>query len=242
MARRNKLGKKMTEGGKIPFYYAVCIVFAAMYLFGHINQVRVSLRGSSLLNLTNLMMCALGIAEVLIPVWIVLGKNRALKANLYLVGILYLFGNLWFFKWLYIAIQNPSGISFDFAAYQQTWGYMFNHTIWASRNAETLFLNYFCAVTWFSIAKNIDKDKNSTLGSMIMMLIVTFILPIIFFGVTRLRIVPGWWIKKSVTLFISYFSILVIMIMAMKKKTFWNKYICRMRIDINDTERTKHGI
>lgn len=237
MAKRGLLRKNLAVGGKIPLYYAVSVIFAAMYLFGHINQVRLTLMGNGLINVTNLMMCALGVAESLIPVMIVLGKSRALKANLYLIGILYLCGNLWFLRWLYVQASHLNNISYDFAAYQKMWGYMFNHTIWASRNAETLLLNYFSAMLWFSIAKNIDKDKHSTVGSMILVIVVTFILPAIFFAATRYRIISVWWIKKSITLFISYICILVVMGMSMQKKTFWTRYVCRLKVDLNDRKR-----
>lgn len=229
MAKKHVFNKNLASGGKIPLYYAVSVLFSAMYLFGHINQVRLSLTGSNLINITNLMLCVLGAAEAILPFTIILGSKRALKIDLYLIGILFLFGNLWFFKWGYSALAHPSGVSFDFAAYQKNHGYMFNHTIWASRSAETLLLNYFSAVLWFSIAKNIDTDKASTIGSMILMLIVTFILPVIFFAATRSRIISDWWIKKSVTLFLSYICILIVMILSMRKRTFWNKFICKMK-------------
>lgn len=241
MAKKHIFKKNLAAGGKIPLYYAVSILFAAMYLFGHINQVRLSLTGSNLINVTNIMLCVLGVAEAILPLTIVLGSKRALKIDLYLIGILFLFGNLWFFKWGYSALTSPANVSFDFAAYQKAHGYMFNHTVWASRNAETLLLNYLNAMLWFSIAKNIDNDKASTIGSMILMLVVTFVLPVIFFVSTRSRLISDWWIKKSVTLFLSYICLLIIMILSMRKKTFWNKFICKMKQN-NSTERKNYEL
>lgn len=227
--KNNSRVVNLTTGGKIPVLYAVCIVFSCLYVFGHINQLQGTIirPGSGYLNIINLLLCILGVLEALFPILIVMGKKRLLKIDLYAIAVLYVFGNLWFIRWIFVYIFSNNG-SFDFAAYQLEWYNMFNHTIWASRNAETLFLNYLSSFLWFRLAKNIDKDKDKSAETMFLIIIVTFILPVIFFFITRGKFISEWWIKKSIPLLVTYASILGVMIIAMPKKAYWGRFICPM--------------
>ena len=223
----NNRAINLTTGGKIPVLYAVCIIFSCLYVFGHINQLQGTIirPGSGYFNITNLLLCVLGILEALFPILIVMGKSRLLKIDLYAIASLYIVGNLWFLRWIYVFIFSENA-SFDFAAYQLEWYNMFNHTIWASRNAETLLLNYLSAFLWFRLAKNIDRDKDKSAETMFLIMIVTFVLPIIFFFITRGKFIAEWWIKKSVPLLVTYGSILGVMIIAIPKKAYWGRFIC----------------
>lgn len=228
--KRNNRNNDLVIGGRIPVFYAMSIIFAGLYLFGHINQLQGTIirPGSGYFNITNLLLILLGILQAVFPVLMVLGKFRLLKLDLYAISALYAVGNLWFIRWLYSIIVTGN-VSFDFAAYQLSWYNMFNHTTWASRNAETLLLNYLSAFLWYRIVKNIDTDKDKTCESMIILLVVTFLLPIIFFAVTRFDIIPEWWLKKSVTLFASYLCVLVVMVLSTQKKSFWGRFVCPLR-------------
>ncbi len=230
MGRKKSRANSLVSSGKVTVFYALSILFSGLYLFGHINQLQSTIVGTQYFNITNIVLCLLGIFEALIPVLIIMGFYRLLKIDLYVIGGIFVFGNLWFIRWLYVIITSGS-VSFDFAAFQLAWNNMFNHTIWASRNAESLLLNYLSATLWFSIAWNIDRDKMKTCSSMISMILVTFILPIVFFAITRGKLIPEWWIKKSIPLFVSYASVLVVMVISSQKKTFWGKFVCPIRID-----------
>ena len=226
----NTRAVNLTTGGKIPVLYAIAIVFSCLYVFGHINQLQGTIirPGSGYLNITNLLLCILGVLEAAFPILIVMGKDRFLKIDLYAIASLYIVGNLWFIRWIYVFIFSKNG-SFDFAAYQLAWYNMFNHTIWASRNAETLLLNYLSSFLWFRLAYNIDKDKDKSVESMFLIMIVTFILPIIFFFITRGKFIAEWWIKKSIPLLLAYGSVLCIMIIAIPKKAYWGRFICPIK-------------
>ncbi len=232
MDRRGKRNKRidLATGGRIPVLYAVCMVFSCLYVFGHINQLQGTIirPGTVYLNVTNLLLCVLGVLEALFPVLIVMGTERLLKIDLYMIASLYMVGNLWFLRWIFVYILQRGG-SFDFAAYQLSWGNMFNHTTWASRNAETLLLNYLSSFLWFSVARNIDRDKEKTIESMIWIMVVTFILPVIFFFITRGNLISEWWIKKSIPLAVTYASTLTIMIMGINDRNHWEKFICRLK-------------
>lgn len=228
MGRKNK--NSLISNGKVAVFYALSMLFSGLYLFGHINQLQSTIIGTNYFNITNMVLCLLGVLEAIIPVFIVMGNYRFLKIDLYAIGGIFIFGNIWFLRWLYVIIASGV-VSFDFAAYQLAWNNMFNHTIWASRNAESLLLNYLSAMCWFSIAWNIDRDKMKTCSGMILMILVTFVLPVLFFGITRGRLIPEWWIKKSIPLFVSYASMLAVMVISSQKKSFWGKFVCPIRID-----------
>lgn len=235
MSRKSRRGNNnravnLTSGGKIPVLYAVSMIFSALYVFGHINQLQGTIirPGSGYLNIINLLLCILGILEALFPIFIVMGKSRLLKIDLYAIGSLYIVGNLWFIRWIF-TILTSGEVSFDFAAYQLSWYNMFNHTTWASRNAETLLLNYLNAFLWFRLAKNIDRDKDIATESMFLIMIVSFVLPIIFFAITRGKFISEWWIKKSIPLLFTYASVLVVMIIAIPKKAYWGRFVCPLK-------------
>ena len=222
----------LSSEGKISFFYATSLLFAGLYLFGHINQLQSSLAGTRLLNITNILMCILGVIQTFVAVFIVFGKKKLLKFSLYAISALYFFGNFWIIKWLYTVIRSGD-ISFNFVNYQYThWRYLFNNTTWASSNADTLLLNYANAVLWYCLARDIDSDKKKSCIWMGGIIIVSFILPIIFYALTRFKFIPNWWIEKSLTLFVSYISILVVMLSAKNKKSLWDRCVCSM-IKIN---------
>ena len=228
MSRYGKRSSNLAAGGKIPFFYALSLLFAGLYIFGHINQLQASITGSGLLNLTNILMCILGVMQSLLVVFMITGKKKWLKFTLYTIASLYLFGNAWIIKWLYSIIRTGE-VSFNFVNYQYNiWGYLFNNTTWASSNADTLLFNYVNSVLWFTLAKAIDRDKKKSCICMGGIIFVTFILPIIFYAATRYKLIPEWWIKKSITLFISYISLFVIMVISTTKKSFWDRYVCQV--------------
>ncbi len=223
MAKKHKLFKD----GTVTMLYVLSIIFGALYLFGHINQLSDTIIriNSPYFNLDNLLLCLLGILVSLVPLLFLWGHTMFLKLDMYAISAVYFIGNLWIFRWLFEVITTGT-VSFDFAAYQLKWYNMFNNTLWASRNAETLMLNYLTAVVWFNMAKNINHDKYVTCLNMMWMFVLTFIAPTLFFGITRSRLIPEWWLQKSVTLVVEYGILFALMFYSSLKKGYWSRYIC----------------
>lgn len=208
-------------------FYGASVLFALLYFFGlfWLELRSVFAIGSGYFNITNLLLCALVICHAFFPISMFFGKKAFTKATLYIISALYALGNAWFIKWLFSIIVTGN-VSFDFAAYQLNWKYMFNHTLWASRNAETLMLNYLSAILWFKIARNIDVDKQKTIRYFLMSMFVSFVLPIVFFFIARGRFIAEFWTQQSSILFLSYIALLLTMYFASKRKSLWNTYIC----------------
>lgn len=219
-------------------FYGASVLFAILYFFGlfWLQLKNVFAPGTGYFNFTNIMLCLLVICHAVFPISLFFGKKNLTKAALYIISALYMFGNVWFIRWIFTILFSGE-LSFDFAAYQLKWSYMFNHTLWASRNAETLLLNYLNSILWFNIAKNIDRDRKKTYLTFLASMFVSFILPIAFFYITRGRFIAEFWVQQSSILFLSYVALFFTMFFASQRKTLWNTYICVMSDKMPNKEK-----
>ncbi len=228
------------------------LAFAAgvAYIVGHLTDVgkvimgAVNARQKGYINISNLAYCSLGIAHVVLvmvlmyPFKDMKSRRIGIKRSCYALSIIFLLGNFWIFTWLFQSIAARS-FSFDFSQFQRTQNMMFNHMQWISRNPDTLFYNYLSAFIWFSIGQYFDTDRKKTVVYFAAQVILSCFVPAVVYYFYRGNGVPDWWLKKTVTIFISDALVFACLLYAQQSREVWVKFICPASVD-SDIEGDHH--
>lgn len=243
------------EQGNILTIAVISFILGVIYITGHIGEVfnimtnYVQTNNRSYLNINNFAYCFMGIAHLLFPVAILYphkkpdDKKKMLKAVCYSIAVLYFVANFWIFGWLFSSLAQRN-ISFDVAQYQREASVMFNHLEWASRNAETIFYDYFASVLWFLIGYNVDRDRRFVCKLMVLEIAFVYIVPIVFYYLYNSKGVGTWWIKKSIPLFLSDAIMTFGLFYAARRREVWKAYICPLKASVrrhHHHHRHHHG-
>ena len=231
---------KSMQQGNIMAIAVISFILGVIYIIGHIGEVfdimtnYVQTNNKSYLNINNFAYCFMGIAHLLFPVAILYphrrkeDKKKMIKIVCYTISALYFIANFWIFGWLFSSIANRN-FSFDVAQYQREACTMFNHLEWASRNAETIFYDYFASVLWFLIGYNFDRDRRVVCKLMVAEVIFVYIFPMVFYYLYNSRGVERWWITKTIPLFCSDVIMTLGLIYAAQRREAWKAYICPLK-------------
>ena len=212
-------------------------VFGVVYMIGHTREIFniitsfMQLDQRSYFNISNFAYCLVGIAHVLLPVAIMyphknmLDKKDMLKVVCYALAILYMAANLWIIEWVFKSIVSGNG-SFDVAQFLKEENMMFNHMQWSSRNAETIFYNHASSMIWLMMGYYFDRNRRLVCKLLVAQMIMAYLIPMVGYYIYRGKMIPDWWLKKTVPLMVSDIIITFTLAYISTSREAWMKYIC----------------
>ncbi len=212
-------------------------VFSAVYMVGHTREVFgiissfVQFEQHSYFNISNFAYCIVGLAHALLPVAIMyphknmLDKKDMIKLLCYILCLVHLAANVWMFQWAFQCIARGEW-NFDVAQFMKQENMMFCHVQWASRNAESIFYNHMSAMMWLLIGYSFDRDRRKTCTLYVIQMIIAYVVPCIGYYIYRGKMIPDWWIKKSIPIFCSDVIYIIMLINLSKNRELWVKYVC----------------
>ena len=230
----------------------LAIVFGIVYMVGHTREIidiitsYIQLEQRSYLNLSNIAYCLVGVVHILLPFAIIyphksaFEKKNMLKVVCYTMAGIYIVANVWVIQWLLQSLFSFS-ISFDVAQYLKVENMMFNHMQWVSRNAETIFYNHICAIIWFLMGYNIDRDRKLTCKLLLAQMIMCYMVPVVAYYMYRGNAMPDWWMKKTIPLICSDALLLIALWYMATNREAWARYISPLRKDARSRKKSHHS-
>ncbi len=215
----------------------LAFVFAIVFMVGHTREIMniiasfVQYEQHSYFNISNFAYCLVGIIHMLISVAIMyphknmLDKKDMLKVLCYSLMLVYLAANIWVFEW-FVKNLISGKWSFDVAQFLKQENMMFNHMQWGSRNAETLLYNHISAVVWLGIGYYFDRDRKITCKLLVVQMLVAYGVPMLGYFIYRGKMIPDWWIKKTIPLICSDIILTLALMYGARSRASWEKYVC----------------